>query len=106
MRRVVVTGMGMVSPLASGVPSSWNRLINSESGINAITSFDVSDLPAKIAGQVEVGELDGQFMPDSILSAKERRRVDDFIIYGLAAAQEAVVDSGWLRNEGRRFIGI
>ena len=99
MRRVVVTGMGMVSPLASGVLPSWNRLINSESGINAISSFDVSDLPAKIAGQVEVGELDGQFMPDNILSAKERRRVDDFIIYGLAAAQEAVVDSGWLPDK-------
>ncbi len=108
MRRVVVTGMGMVSPLASGVPSSWSRLINSESGINAITSFDVSDLPAKIAGQVEVGELDGQFMPDNILSAKERRRVDDFIIYGLAAAQEAVVDSGWLpdREEDQFKTGV
>ena len=95
MRRVVITGMGMVTPLACGIDSSWNRLINAQSGIAAITSFDVSDLPAKIAGQIEEGEGAGQFNSDDILSAKERRRVDDFILYGLAAAQEAVEDSGW-----------
>ena len=85
----------MVTPLACGIDSSWNRLINAQSGIAAITSFDVSDLPATIAGQIEEGEGAGQFNSDDILSAKERRRVDDFILYGLAAAQEAVEDSGW-----------
>jgi 3-oxoacyl-[acyl-carrier-protein] synthase II len=95
MRRVVITGMGMVTPLACGLEHSWKRLINAQSGIATITSFDVSDLPAKIAGQIEEGEGEGQFNPDDFLTAKERRRVDDFIIYGLAAAQEAVEDSGW-----------
>ena len=95
MRRVVITGMGMVTPLASGLDASWNKLIDAQSGIAEITSFDVSDLPAKIAGQIEEGGGKGQFNPDDILSAKERRRVDDFILYGLAAAEEAVEDSGW-----------
>jgi 3-oxoacyl-[acyl-carrier-protein] synthase II len=87
--------MGMVTPLACGLEHSWKRLINAQSGIATITSFDVSDLPSKIAGQIEEGEGEGQFNPDDFLTAKERRRVDDFIIYGLAAAQEAVEDSGW-----------
>jgi 3-oxoacyl-[acyl-carrier-protein] synthase II len=87
--------MGMVTPLACGLEHTWKRLINAQSGIAAITSFDVSDLPAKIAGQIEEGEGEGQFNPDDFLTTKERRRVDDFIIYGLAAAQEAVEDSGW-----------
>jgi 3-oxoacyl-[acyl-carrier-protein] synthase II len=96
MRRVVITGMGMVSPLACGLDLSWKRLINAESGIAAITSFDVSDIPAKIAGQIEEGEGEGQFNPDNFITPKERRRVDDFIVYGMAAAQEAVEDSGWM----------
>ena len=85
----------MVTPLACGLELSWKRLINAQSGIAAITSFDVSDLPAKIAGQIEEGEGEGQFNPDDFLTVKERRRVDNFITYGLAAAQEAVEDSGW-----------
>ncbi|MBT3237370.1 MAG: beta-ketoacyl-ACP synthase II [Rhodospirillaceae bacterium] len=95
MRRVVITGMGMVSPLGCGVETSWRRLINAESGIDAITSFDVSDLPAKIAGQIDEGEGEGLFNVDDFITPKERRRVDDFIVYGMAAAQEAVEDSGW-----------
>ena len=99
MRRVVVTGMGMVSPLGCGLETSWRRLINAESGIAAITSFDVSDIPAKIAGQIDLGEGEGQFNADDFLTPKERRRVDDFIVYGLAAAQEAVEDSGWMPED-------
>jgi len=95
MRRVVVTGMGMVSPLACGVDLSWQRLINAQSGIAAISSFDISDIPAKIAGQIEAGEGPGQFNVDNYFTPKELRRVDDFIVYGFAAAQEAVEDSGW-----------
>ncbi len=95
MRRVVVTGLGMVSPLADGVQASWNKLINAESGIAAIEGFDVSDIPAKIAGQVPTGEGEGLFNPDDYITPKERRRVDDFIVYGMAAAQQAVEDSGW-----------
>lgn len=108
MRRVVVTGMGMVSPLANGVKHTWDKLLNAESGINTIESFDTSDLPAKIAGQVPLGEGDGLFNADDYLSAKERRRMDDFIVYGLAAATEAVEDSGWVpvTDEDRWKTGV
>lgn len=95
MRRVVVTGLGMVSPLANGVDETWSKLINGESGINAIESFDVSDIPAKIAGQVPLGDGPGEFNADDYISPKERRRVDDFIVYGMAAAQQAIENSGW-----------
>ncbi|MCK5446451.1 MAG: beta-ketoacyl-ACP synthase II, partial [Rhodospirillaceae bacterium] len=95
MRRVVVTGMGMVSPLGNGVEQTWKRLLNAESGIGAIDNFDVSDIAAKIAGQVPMGEGDGEFNFDDYVTPKERRRVDDFIVYGMAAADEAIKDSGW-----------
>lgn len=95
MRRVVVTGMGVVSPLGNGVEQTWKRLLNAESGIGAIDNFDVSDIAAKIAGQVPMGEGDGEFNFDDYVTPKERRRVDDFIVYGMAAADEAIKDSGW-----------
>ena len=95
MRRVVITGLGMVSPLADGVDATWSKLLNGESGINAIESFDVSDIPAKIAGQVPQGDGPGLFNVENYITSKERRRVDDFIVYGMAAAQQAVEDSGW-----------
>ncbi|GGF57768.1 3-oxoacyl-[acyl-carrier-protein] synthase 2 [Terasakiella brassicae] len=94
MRRVVITGLGMVSPLANGVKPTWEKLLNAESGINVIESFDVSDIPAKIAGQVPLGEGAGLFNSEDYVSKKERRRMDDFIVYGLAAATEAVEDAG------------
>ncbi|HER26724.1 MAG TPA: beta-ketoacyl-[acyl-carrier-protein] synthase II, partial [Rhodospirillales bacterium] len=80
----------------NGVRASWDRLINGQSGIDTITSFDISDLPAKVAGQVPLGEGQDDFNVDNVLTPKERRRVDDFIVFGMAAAQEAVADSGWL----------
>jgi 3-oxoacyl-[acyl-carrier-protein] synthase II len=96
MRRVVVTGLGMVTPLACGVEASWRRLIEGQSGIGAIQSFDVSDLPAKIAGQIPRGDLaSGGFNPNDWMDSKDQRRVDDFILYGVAAATQAVQDSGW-----------
>jgi 3-oxoacyl-[acyl-carrier-protein] synthase II len=96
MRRVVVTGLGLVTPLGSGVDWVWKRLIDGESGIGAIQSFDVMDLPSKVAGQVPLGETaEGQFNPDDYLTSQERRRLDPFIIYGLAAAQQAVEDADW-----------
>jgi 3-oxoacyl-[acyl-carrier-protein] synthase II len=108
MRRVVVTGLGLITPLASGVQATWQRLINSQSGIRAIDRFDVSELPAKIAGMVPRGTGEGDFNPDSVCSAKERRRMDDFIVYGLGAAIEAVEDSGWkpTDDEGRERTGV
>ena len=96
MRRVVVTGLGLVSPLGCGVNVTWDRLINGESGIGAIQSFDVSDLPAKIAGLVPQGETaDGGFNADDWVSPKEQRRMDTFIVYALAATEQAVTDAGW-----------
>ncbi len=96
MRRVVVTGLGLVTPLACGVEATWKRLIAGESGLGAIQSFDVSDLPAKIAGQVPLGETsEGRFNADDWVPHKDQKKMDPFIIFGLAAATQAVEDSGW-----------
>jgi 3-oxoacyl-[acyl-carrier-protein] synthase II len=100
MRRVVITGIGLVTPLACGAQLSWDRLIGGSSGITPIDTFDVSDIPSKIAGLVpraSEGEssVDGKFDPDEWASPKEQRRMDTFIQYGLAAASFAVEDSGW-----------
>ena len=96
MRRVVVTGLGLVSPLGCGVKATWGRLLEGESGLGAIQSFDVSDLPCKVAGQVPLGETgDGNFNADDYMAAKDRRKVDPFIVYGIAAAQQAIEDAGW-----------
>ena len=96
MRRVVITGLGLVTPLGCGVKSSWDRLLQSQSGIGRIRSFDVSDLTCKIAGQISNGETsEGDFNADDYMEPKDRRKVDPFIVYGLAAAQEAIRNSGW-----------
>ncbi len=96
MRRVVVTGMGLVTPLGSGVKASWGRLIESQSGIGAIESFDVSDMPCRIAGMVPEGDAaDGLFNFADWVDTKERRKMDEFIVYALGAAGEAIADSGW-----------
>lgn len=109
MRRVVVTGIGLVTPLGSGTEANWNRLINGESGIDAIDSFDVSDLPVKIAGQIPRGEQsDGKFNPDDWMEPKEQRKVDEFILFAMAAACQAVEDSGWKpeSDEDRERTGV
>lgn len=102
MRRVVVTGLGLVTPLACGVEATWQRLINSESGLGPITRFDASEMPAKIAGQVplkaDFPDRDDAFNPDDWMEAKERKRVDDFIVYGVSAATQAIRDSGWVAD--------
>ena len=97
MRRVVVTGLGLVTPLACGVEESWAALLAGKSGASAITRFRTDDLVTKIACQVPRGDgTGGTFNPDQWVDPKEQRRMDDFIIYGLAAAKQAVVDSGWV----------
>jgi 3-oxoacyl-[acyl-carrier-protein] synthase II len=94
MRRVVVTGLGLVTPLGVGVENVWSRLIRAESGIRAIQSFDVSDLPAKIAGQLPLGDTSaGLFNADDWVDPKDQRRMDPFIIYAMAAAHQAVLDA-------------
>lgn len=98
MRRVVVTGMGIVSPLGSGVDYVWNRLIKGDSGIVAIDKFDTTGLKATIGGQVVAGEGLGAYNPDSVLSPKEQNKVDDFITMGIVAAEEAIKDSGFVAD--------
>jgi 3-oxoacyl-[acyl-carrier-protein] synthase II len=100
MRRVVVTGLGLVTPLGTGVAHVWPRLLAGESGINAIQNFDVSDLPSKIGGQPPLGETaSGGFNADDYMPQKEQRKVDRFIVYGVAAAQEAISDAGWTPDD-------
>ena len=95
MRRVVITGMGMVSPLGAGVGTTWSRLIDGRSGAGPITRFDASPLATTYACEIPFGDgSDGSFNPDHFMEPKERRKVDDFILYGMAAAQEAVEHAG------------
>jgi 3-oxoacyl-[acyl-carrier-protein] synthase II len=97
MRRVVVTGLGLVTPLACGVEESWSRLVAGKSGAGPLRGFETADLATKIGCQVPRGDgTDGTFNPDRWMDAKEQRRVDDFILYGIAAAKQAVEDSGWV----------
>ena len=96
MRRVVVTGLGMVSPLACGVEATWKRILGGESGARKIESFDVSDLTCKIACQVPRGDGSGDtFNPDQWMEPKDQRKVDDFIIFAMCAARQALDDADW-----------
>src|ERR1700757_4767855 len=96
MRRVVVTGLGMVSPLACGVEPTWSRLLKGESGARKIEKFEVADLPSKIACQIPRGDgSDGTYNPDEWMEPKEQRKVDDFIIFAMAAAAQALNDADW-----------
>ena len=95
MKRVVVTGLGMVSPLACGVEATWKRLIEGEAAAARVESFDVSDLPCKIAAQVPRGTAPDAYRPDDWMEPKEQRRNDDFIVYAMAAATQALADAGW-----------
>jgi 3-oxoacyl-[acyl-carrier-protein] synthase II len=95
MRRVVVTGLGMVTPLACGVEATWRRLLAGESGAARIANFDVSDIACQIAAQVPLGAAPDAFNPDDWMEPKEHRRVDDFIVYAMAAATQALRDAEW-----------
>ena len=102
MRRVVITGIGLVTPLAANAPATWERLLAAKSGANKVEHVKVDDLPCRIA--CVVPRVDGRgggagdphaFDPDKVMSAKEQRRIEDFILYAIAASDEAVKDSGW-----------
>src|SRR6202012_2225430 len=103
MRRVVVTGLGMVSPLAWGAEKTWAALLAGKSGAGRISAFDTTDYACKVACEVPRvdgrggggADIPGSFDPDQVMSHKDQRRVDDFILYAIAAADEAVRDSGW-----------
>jgi 3-oxoacyl-[acyl-carrier-protein] synthase II len=98
MRRVVITGLGLVTPLAASVNGSWNKLINSESGIGKIQGFDTDDLPAKIAGHVPNADQEDGFDPSRCLELKEQRKVDKFIAFAIDAADQAIKDSQWVAD--------
>lgn len=96
MRRVVITGIGMVSPLGSSAEISWQRILEGKSGARRIVGFEIGDLKTKIACQVPLGDgTDGTFNPDEYMLPKEQRKVDDFIIYAVAAAHQALADADW-----------
>ena len=96
MRRVVVTGLGMVSPLGCGVEPTWKRILNSESGARRIDTFEVSDLPCQIACMIPRGDgSNATFNPDQWMDPKDQRKVDDFIIFAMAAARQALDDADW-----------
>src|SRR6185312_10057150 len=108
-RRVVVTGMGMVTPLGDGVDTNWRRLLAAESGIRAIQAFDTPDLATKIAGEVPLGDkANGHFNADLYMAPKDQRKVDRFILFAMAAAKQAVEDSGWKPqdDEDRNRTGV
>ncbi len=97
MRRVVITGMGMVTPLGVGVDRNWAALTAGKSGLQKITRFEASDMASQVAGMVPYASegAENGFNPDTALPPKEQKKVDTFILYGIAAADEAIADSGW-----------
>ncbi|MEL7258555.1 MAG: beta-ketoacyl-ACP synthase II, partial [Pseudomonadota bacterium] len=100
MRRVVVTGLGLVTPLASGVEESWKRILDGQSGAGPITRFDPVNVATKYACEVPLGDgSDGTFNSEDFMEPKERRKVDDFILYGVAAADMAVRDANWMPED-------
>src|SRR5688572_30023763 len=103
MRRVVVTGIGLLTPLGQGTELTWKRILEGKSGAGNITAFDVSDYACKVACEVPRvdgrggggPDIEGSFDPDKTMAPKDQRRVDDFILYAMAAADEAVKDADW-----------
>lgn len=95
MRRVVVTGLGIVSPFGRGVDYNWKNILEGKSGIRQIEGVDLKDIPVHIAGQVPFGKEENQFDPDTVMAPKDQKKVDKFILYGLAAGSDAIEDSGW-----------
>ena len=100
MRRVVITGMGMVSPLGVGVDHNWDSILAGKSGLGKIEHFDACDHPSKIAGMVprtkDENPSNGEFNADLFVPPKDQRKIDPFIVFGMAAAEEAIADSGWV----------
>jgi len=116
MRRVVITGIGLITPLGQGTEVTWANILAGKSGIGRVTTFDPTDYGCQIAGEVPRvdgrggggPDVEGSFDPDQTLSTRDQRRVDDFILYAIAAADEAVRDSGWRpeAEEDRERTGV
>ncbi len=107
MRRVVITGMGIVSPVGTGVEHAWKNIVNGQSGVRKIDIFDASDIASQIAGYPIRGEGAGEYNPDPIVSPKEQRKIDKSIVYGIVAAEEAIVDAGLVDYAGdKERVGV
>ena len=94
MKRVVVTGMGIVSPVGTGIEHAWKNIVAGKSGVKKIDSFVVDDLASQIAGVPEFGQAEGMFNPDAVIEPRDQRKMDKSIIYGIVAADEAIKDAG------------
>lgn len=108
-KRIVVTGIGLVTPLGSGVDGNWSALTAGKSGLSPITKFQVDDLPCRVGGAVPTADdHPNKFLVDEVVAPKERRRMDDFIVYAIGAAEEAIKDSGWVppTEEDRERTGV
>ena len=107
MRRVVITGMGIVSPVGTGVEYAWKNVLAGKSGVRKIDSFEVSDLASQIAGIPEMGTEAGQYNPDAVVDAREQRKLDKYALYGIVAADEAIKDAGLDKYDGdKNRIGV
>src|ERR1051326_471981 len=96
MKRVVVTGMGILSPLGCGVDVTWKRLVKGESGARKVDRFDVADLPCQVACEIPRGDgSTGTYNPDKWMEPKEQRKVDDFVVFAMCATRQALDDAGW-----------
>ena len=100
MKRVVITGMGIVSPVGTGIEYAWKNIVNGVSGVRKIDTFDASDLTSQIAGLPIIGTEPGQYNPDAIVDAREQRKMDKSIVYGMVAADEAIRDAGLIDYDG------
>ena len=96
MKRVVVTGLGLVSPLGCGFENSWSSILKAKSACGPITKFNAENFATKYACEIPIGSKAGEFNPSDWMEEKDRRKVDDFILYGIAASKEAIDDSGWM----------
>ena len=107
MRKVVITGLGIVCPVGTGIDYAWKNILDGKSGVRKVTEFDVSDISSQIAGIVQRGTNPGEFNPDTVIDAREQRRLDNSIIYGLVAADEAIRDAGLIDYDGdKNRIGV
>ena len=100
MKKVVITGMGIVCPVGTGIDATWKNLLNGKSGIRKITEFDTNDIASKIAGVPHRGVDAGDFYPDAVIEPREQRKMDNSILYGLVAADEAIKDAGLSEYDG------
>ncbi len=107
MKKVVITGMGIVCPVGTGIDATWKNLLNGKSGIRKITEFDTDEVASKIAGIPHRGTESGDFNPDTVIEPREQRKMDNGIIYGLVAADEAIRDAGLLEYDGdKNRVGV